>query len=990
MSPAERVLAVERYTEFTRLARLGFPKSLLEIAPTSLAARQEWLKYVIQFVLDDTTCDPLTTVDPLILRDRIGNEELPEERRRELLSLVDEYFTTASAASPPDATSNQATEETITPPRFPRIPGVTPVQQLGMGGGGIVYEAIEHAADQTQHIAVKVMRLHTISSQPEVRERMLRRFLREYTILKSLKHPNIISVFKFGNDDDYFYYTMPLLRGGTLRDRIPVLSPLSWEELKDQFLAMFNAIGEAIHTAHQQPIIHRDIKPANILFDELGIPYVSDFGIARILGEETIGDAATVLGTPGFTAPEAINDPQQADERSDIYSLGQVIHSVLYGNRPKDTTSYRLRTDSLPSALIAIVTKCLHIDPQQRYQSVRQLLDALGEISTPRPDHARVDKPVPAPTPIAKTSRSRRVASLALGVICIGGIAFVSLKNPPASLPTASLQGLSPLAEFRLEQPRLQQQIDDLEFPYNNSTAATRAQLRKSLETLALGSSDLLPNSPEERLARLQYLRMCCQFEIAGDESSATTSDRCQQAQQLIQSTPWPDALKQAVHLEDQWLLLISATLAKFQSNSNEHDRLSDTLRQQLEHPADSLPSSFESYTLELRVRQSLLDRAFRKQDALDVEEQVEKTLALLDRCPNPESRTSQQWILATLEQCSVVFFKQRNLERCEQMLARISDTLDEIVVQRALEESQFYNNSLVDYYASFADNLQGAIYLRKAETAANPQELYQQAESCFIKAIDRRQRLVEEREYRPELAKALSDSLANLGNVYRHKGEWDRALKIANDQVALFASQLAKAPNDVTLQRDKLNATYRLAQLHLQRESPQETLRLMDRSLQEIADAPTELRLLLASDAANHYALRAESKMQMQQYDTAVLDWDLAIENCAKQLRIPYRISRGQCLVAIGASQRALDEFNSIDPTNLGANNVYNLATGYALYLAHANEVTAEQAAEVVTKFQQTASALSQSRDRNDLLNSNSVKMAAAKYGPAMLNLDQ
>jgi eukaryotic-like serine/threonine-protein kinase len=192
-------------------------------------------------------------------------------------------------------------------------------RELGRGGMAMVYLAHDPLMDR--QVAVKVLP-RQFTFDPNFRSR----FQREAKIIARLEHPAIVPVYDFGEYDDQPYLVMRYMAGGSLRQRLKD-GPLPLDEVA----RLYGRLAPALDKAHRQNIIHRDLKPDNVLFDDEGLPYLADFGIARLA---EASQTMTVAGTPAYMSPEQVHGKRQIDGRSDIYALGAMLFELLAGRPP--------------------------------------------------------------------------------------------------------------------------------------------------------------------------------------------------------------------------------------------------------------------------------------------------------------------------------------------------------------------------------------------------------------------------------------------------------------------------------------------------------------------------------------------------------------------------------------------------------------------------------------------------------------------------------
>lgn len=247
---------------------------------------------------------------------------------------------------------------------------------IGTGGAGAVYRAYHGRLNRD--VAVKVL-----PAPLESDDRLVKRFEREAKIISQLQHPHIISVFDFGVAHDYHYLVMPLLKGGSLEDRIlnPDIGHMEPSEVADVLLAL----GKALDFAHSHGVVHRDVKPSNVMFDGDGNVYLADFGTARLAAATSkLTETGTTLGTPAFMAPEQWAG-NQAVGATDQYALGIMAYQLITGRSPFQADTlvqlmhqhmgayppplHQVRLD-LPEDLAIVVNVALAKHPEDRFPSV--------------------------------------------------------------------------------------------------------------------------------------------------------------------------------------------------------------------------------------------------------------------------------------------------------------------------------------------------------------------------------------------------------------------------------------------------------------------------------------------------------------------------------------------------------------------------------------------------------------------------------------------
>ncbi len=275
------------------------------------------------------------------------------------------------------------------------------LDELGRGAMGIVYRAEDPSLDRI--VALKTI---SLSEADEDRKAYEKRFLLEAKAAGKLTHPNIVTIFDYGEEEDIAYMAMELLEGQDLRARLRQgeIPPMEAVEIALQ-------VADGLGFAHEFGVVHRDVKPGNIMLLERGAVKIMDFGIARMRhADSSKTSTGMVLGTPRYMSPEQISG-QPVDQRSDIFSLGTVLYEMLtqttlfagldVNQIAHSVTSTEPAPPSrahpgLPQMLDFIVARALKKDPSVRYQDAYEmaadLRDVLAEMRGRAPGRGRGDE----------------------------------------------------------------------------------------------------------------------------------------------------------------------------------------------------------------------------------------------------------------------------------------------------------------------------------------------------------------------------------------------------------------------------------------------------------------------------------------------------------------------------------------------------------------------------------------------------------------------
>ncbi|MGQ8874054.1 Stk1 family PASTA domain-containing Ser/Thr kinase [Paenibacillus sp. TSA_86.1] len=271
------------------------------------------------------------------------------------------------------------------------------IERVGGGGMALVYKAQDLLLNR--NVAIKVLRQQFVHD-----EEFIRRFRREAQSAASLSHPNVVSIYDVGQEDEVHYIVMEYVEGKNLNEIIKERAPLQ----VDEAVHIASQIADALDHAHHNQIIHRDIKPHNILIGRNGRVKVTDFGIARAVTSTTITQTGSVVGSVHYFSPEHAKGIVTG-EKSDLYSLGIVLYQMLTGQLPflgespisvalkhlqEEFDEPRKFNPLIPQSVENVILKSMRKNPQERYQSAKEMQHDLETCLMPeRRNESKVDFP---------------------------------------------------------------------------------------------------------------------------------------------------------------------------------------------------------------------------------------------------------------------------------------------------------------------------------------------------------------------------------------------------------------------------------------------------------------------------------------------------------------------------------------------------------------------------------------------------------------------
>lgn len=310
------------------------------------------------------------------------------------------------------------------------------VREVGRGGMGVVYEAVQRSLDR--RVALKVLPAGVLLGGPTASKR----FAREAAIAARLHHPHLVPVYAVGEEQGIHYFAMQFIEGRSLSARVKgkrregTRADAAWRERVVRWGA---EVAEALAHAHAQGTIHRDVKPSNLLVDEDGAAWVTDFGLARGDALASITFTGDIVGTARYMSPEQASGSRDLDPRTDVYSLGATLYELLALTPPfdgesreevlnqiatRDAKPLRRVDRGIPRELETIVTRCMERDPERRYATAREVAEECRRVLAGEAIRARRPS---GPARAARVIGRHRVRAVGLMLLALMSITTIAL-----------------------------------------------------------------------------------------------------------------------------------------------------------------------------------------------------------------------------------------------------------------------------------------------------------------------------------------------------------------------------------------------------------------------------------------------------------------------------------------------------------------------------------------------------------------------------------
>jgi serine/threonine protein kinase len=352
------------------------------------------------------------------------------------------------------------------------------IEELGKGGMGRVYRVVDKKINE--EVALKLLAPEIASSK-----KTIERFKNELKFARKISHKNVCRMYDFNEEEETPYITMEYVPGEDLKSVVRMTGQLS----VGRAISIAKQICQGLAEAHQLGIIHRDLKSSNIMIDKRGNVRIMDFGVARSLEAKGTTGAKIMIGTPEYMSPEQV-EGKEADQRSDIYSLGIILYEMLSGRLPfeGDTSlsiALKHKTDippnprkfnaQLPEKFSQMILRCLEKDKEKRYQTAEELLSELS----------RIEKEVPAkpgvlierkPTTEVLKKRFQSILLPAILLAALAAVGYIFIRRP---LQTGEMRWKNSIAVLPFQDFSLQKDQEHLCSGMAEAVVARLSQIKE-------------------------------------------------------------------------------------------------------------------------------------------------------------------------------------------------------------------------------------------------------------------------------------------------------------------------------------------------------------------------------------------------------------------------------------------------------------------------------------------------------------------------------
>jgi tetratricopeptide (TPR) repeat protein len=678
----------------------------------------------------------------------------------------------------------------------PEVAGYQILGLLGRGGMGVVYQARQLALNRL--VALKMI-LGGANASPQ----QLARFHLEAEAIAGLQHPHIVQVYEVGQHAHGPYLALEFIDGPSLDENLA-----GHPRPPRQAAQMVETLARAVHTAHLRGVIHRDLKPANVLLTRDGLPKITDFGLAKRLGEEERRTwTGSILGTPSYMAPEqAAGKTKEIGPLADVYGLGAILYHLLTGRPPFGAASVletlqqvqfqepvaptRLQR-KVPRDLETICLKCLQKEPRKRYGSALDLAEDLRRFLAGEPIRAR---PVGPLERVRKWARRRPTAA---ALIVLTGLAVVGLAAGLA-WHTARLRSERDAAERNLR--RALRAVDQMLTEVAEEQLAEEPRMEEKRRILLEKALAFYQEFLEEKRADpgvrretgRAYKRMGAILRLLGRYNRARAA--YEQAIALLRQLAADFPLEPA-HREE---------LAACYNDLGEVFRLTSQPRE-----------ARAPYTSALRLQQQLVaGDAARLGYQLDLA-RTHYNLGILLREDN-HAQDAEKSLTRAITLLKQLVNKDPDEPRYRQHLARSYLNLGPVLrgTNRPRQAEKRYRQAiallekLADQYPdnpNYRHEL-GVCFLNLGNLLAGSHT--DRAEKAFTSAVRRFRRLAKEFPRVPVYRQELANGYNSLGKLLNQKGDPSAARKAWEQARGLF-QQLADERRDVPTYRGDLGMVY-------------------------------------------------------------------------------------------------------------------------------------------------------------------------------------